>query len=126
MKKTFKIWDEKCKEISSDDYCYLRLTPSDAHEALVNLCAVDAAGEAIKGGTILVLDSYVNIIVVLESISDEIPLKTDLVNVPLVYTEDDIRRVRSRELVGIDITRMMKKHFEENHSDEAATKQTIN
>lgn len=92
VKKKFKIWTESAKDTHSEEFCYLRLDPGKDRKKdceAVALLACDVEGKQIDGGLILVLDSKLGIIVSIDGISDDIPLKTDITDTALIYTEQD-------------------------------------
>lgn len=127
MKKTFKIWTEECKEDPSDKYCYLRLDQTKKPGG-IGLMACDAKGIALERGAILVLDSQIEVIVTFDCISHDIPLKTDITDTVLVYTEREAEELLRPifPLNMVDIQENLSQHFGEGSHDHPKKERTVN
>jgi len=128
MKKKFKIWTEKCKESSSNEYCYLRLDEgktdgTDSGDVAIIAC--DADGKQILNGVILVLDSKLGVIINVTNISDDIPLKADIANTALVYDDREAEEILrpSFSINQADLMARMAEHAENcpAHKDQKPT-----
>ena len=124
-KSIFKIWTEEAKSDTTDTYCYLRLDQSKI-EGAVSVMACHPSGEALNSGAILVLDSRLAVVVTFDCISDDIPLKTDITNSVLVYSEPEAREaLRDANPINMsDIMSTIVHHI--NRDPEQVKEPTIN
>lgn len=121
MKTKFKIWTVNAKETHSDDYCYLRLDPGikgNKESEAVAIVACDVDGKQLDNGIILILDSNLRVIISVDGISHDIPLKTDITDTALIYTEAEANEML-RPLFRLNLPDIMARMTE--HAAECPT-----
>lgn len=96
IKTKLKTYDKEA-DVSKDDekQLYVKLFLDDDNDIV--MCCVDKSGNKIDGGDILFIDSRLDILVTLGGINEDIPLKTDLINEPLIYSIAEIQDLKSKE-----------------------------
>lgn len=92
-----KIWDKETVKNSSTDQLFLRLMKGRVNED-ITLSVCDHMGTVIKDGHMLVIDQDLKGLILLRSLSEKIPLKTDMDGIPLLLTEEQVQRLHERDM----------------------------
>ena len=126
-KTKLKIWTEQSKETHSEENCYLRLVLAESTDKAIILATVGEHGKKIKGGNILALDAFLGVVMTFDGLTPEVPLKTDVTDTVLVYSENELVQLRLQGNGGFDITEVMTRLFKQHtESLEPYKKTTIN
>lgn len=94
-----KIYNEENVNNSTDDQLFVTLKEicfaehKETHEKVnyISIDVVNKKGEEIDNGTIIILCPIAEIVVLIDNINDEIPLKTDLYGNPLTVKENEYK-----------------------------------
>ena len=103
-----KIYEEGKTE---KDNLYIKLIEINGD---IVVTAVDHNGNYIKRGNIISFDNEYKCIVLMEHINDLIPLKTDVVNCPLIYKVPEMEEIIDRNKINdmkYDMAESIKKMF---------------
>ncbi len=90
----FKIWKENAPETT--EFTYLRLYDTNGDNSDVYLAACNHMGEKIDGTNILALDNDEKILILLDELNEDLPLKTDIHSQVLCYTSIQVREIKER------------------------------
>lgn len=96
-KMKLKVWSKKtAASETNEDQLFLRLVYCDDDCSDIVLIVVDIKGNRIDCGNILTIDNDYKCVILNKSISENIPLKTDILGSVLFYTNEDYRDARKR------------------------------
>lgn len=99
MKKdtTLKMYSEENVKNSDDSQLFLMLEEAieDNLDNVINLIVVDKQRNKIESGNLLIISNYLKVIISLDSISDDIPLKSDIQNRTLIVKNTEIEEIKN-------------------------------
>lgn len=84
-------WTKKAAREAKEGQLFLRLFTSRSGD--IALAVVSKDGERISNGNVMVYDNDFRVFVLRPTINNDVPIKTDMVGSPLVYTDIEAREI---------------------------------